>query len=632
MRSTCLWMLILASCVAGTAWSADEESVFASGKPEPAGINESSDHGLVLAALAAEAQGDFTTRERLLREAAESGAAAAARAHLGMLDVGVKKPDWKTIDESIAAAGTDSALLRYEQARRQTPDTAAGHLDMAGWCASRKLFDQARAHLTRLLDFVPDHAEARAALGYVRVGDRWVSPGEIRRLQARAAAKARSIERHRKALTPLVGRLKSKNPKDRAAARAALLALRDPSMVGAVEAALGSPDPFISQLAIDWMARVDSAEASLVLARYALLHPDETLRTSAVEKLVNRPLHDFVPELLGMLSSPVTTMIQPNFDGQGRLVGYSQAFCREGMGEKAVHIVERGFQRLIAGGRDLEALMVADAEAESTIVNQSLAEIQSSAEEIQRQNQAIAQVNGRIAAVMARVSGRLLTPDAADMWRWWDEYNETEYQNSKTESIQRSYSVSTVAVAAPESYLPPDPYSTSSIDECFVAGTPVVTRRGLRPIETILAGDMVLNRDLTTGALRWKPVLKATTRQPAATIAITLTDAGGGETFRCSTGHLFWVSGKGWKKASELRANDVVHGAQAPARIAAVEPQPSAPTYNLEVADAPNYFVGRAMLLTHDVTPREANRQAFPGQDHVRHLTDPPPVRATSGR
>ncbi len=135
---------------------------------------------------------------------------------------------------------------------------------------------------------------------------------------------------------------------------------------------------------------------------------------------------------------------------------------------------------------------------------------------------------------------------------------------------------------------------------------------GPKPIETILPGDLVLNRDLTTGALRWKPVLKATTRPPAATIAITLEETTSApETFRCSTGHLFWVSGKGWKKASELKENDILHGAKTPVRIARVEEQPIAQTFNLEVADAPNYFVGRNMILSHDVTPRETNRKRF---------------------
>jgi hypothetical protein len=95
---------------------------------------------------------------------------------------------------------------------------------------------------------------------------------------------------------------------------------------------------------------------------------------------------------------------------------------------------------------------------------------------------------------------------------------------------------------------------------------------------------------------------------------------------------LFWVSGAGWKKASELKPGDILHGAKSPARITAVEAQPAAPTYNLEVADHPNYFVGRYMILTHDVTPRETNRQLIPGHDYVRQQSEQRPVRKTASR
>jgi hypothetical protein len=616
-------MVALALAVPGVAWSADNVDASAAGR---AAVSDA--HRLVISAFEAEAVGDFDTRERLLKEAAESGSAPVAHAHLGMIDVGTKKPDWKTVDESVSAAAKDPNRLRYERVRRQTPDTAAGNLDLARWCLSRKMHDQARAHLTRLLEFVPDHAAARAALGYVSVGDRWVSPGEIERLQARAASKSKSIEQHRKTLAPLLIKLRSKTPADREAVSAAFLALRDPTMVGAIEAALDAPDPFTSKLLVEWMGQVDAVESSQVLARYSLLHPDEAVRAMAMDKLATRPLHDFVPDMLGMLSSPVTMMIQPSYDPQGRLVGYRQAFGREGMGENDIQIVDRGFQRAI-GGATLGQIMAADVTAEAVIRRQAESEVNARRLEMQRQNALIEQVSERVAAVVARVSGRLIAPVAADMWHWWDEYNETEYQSGKTERVRRSYSVATVSISGPpESAGPPD-----STGECFVAGTPVVTKVGPRSIETILPGDLVLNRDLATGALRWKPVLRATTRPPVATIAITLEETGGAaETFRCSTGHLFWVSGKGWKKASELQVDDVLHAARTPARIAHVEPQPIAETHNLEVADAPNYFVGRAMILSHDVTPRETNRQTVPGQDHVLRLSDPQVVANAGGR
>ncbi len=92
-----------------------------------------------------------------------------AQAHLGLINVGAKKHEWQTIDESIAAAAKDEKLIRYKNARSQSPDTLDGHLTMAKWCLTRNMDPQARAHLARVLEFAPDHAGAREALGHVRL-------------------------------------------------------------------------------------------------------------------------------------------------------------------------------------------------------------------------------------------------------------------------------------------------------------------------------------------------------------------------------------------------------------------------------------------------------------------------------
>ncbi len=189
-----------------------------------------------------------------------------------------------------------------------------------------------------------------------------------------------------------------------------------------------------------------------------------------------------------------------------------------------------------------------------------------------------------------------------------DAYNETEYQKYKPER----YQTTTVSCMIPL-------YWSCS---CFAAGTPVVTQMGPQAIECVTAGDLVLNKDMQTGELNWRPVLKATARTPSPMMAIALE----GETIRCTNSHLFWVSGTGWKKASELKVGEILHGAQTPARILAVEAQPAEKTYNLEVADSPNYFVGKNMLLTHDVYTTGIESSNIP-----RSGNGPATQRTTSG-
>ncbi len=619
-----LWSVVIFALggVNSVSWSAEKLDLT---KAEDAAFA----NRMVVAALEAEAKGDFVARERLLADAALGGVSDAAKWHRGLMDVGIKKPEWKSIDESIADASKDTKLAQYEKVRAQSADTADGHLAMAKWCLGRKLEDQGRAHLHRVIDFSPDHAAAHSALGFVRLGDKWLSPAELEKLEATTAAKTNSIQKHGKSLATLIDKMKSKSPKDRDAALAAFMAIKDSDAVGAVEMALSTPDLPTSKLLVEWMGQVDCVESSLVLTRYSMLHPEEAIRELATDHLVNRPLHDFVPEVLKALSSPISAMVVPNYDRQGRLTGYRQAFAREGFGEKDVQIVDARIQRVVQtlpGQRNSNrnpvaargAALAADADAETLARQQAAAEIQMRQLEMQRQNELIKQINQRIASVIARVSKLPLTDSAEAMWKWWDDYNESEMQKYKPERYKSTYATSTIP-----QYSPP-----ARTCECFVAGTPVLTQTGPKPIERIRAGDLVLNRDLATGELRWQPVLKATNRPATPTYNIYVED----ETFRCTGGHLFWVSGAGWKKASELQSGDILHAAKSPVRIAAVAPADNDPTYNLEVADSPNYFVGRQMILTHDVTPRETNRQQIPGQDYVRQLSEQRPVKKTASR
>ncbi len=166
----------------------------------------------------------------------------------------------------------------------------------------------------------------RNLLGYRRVGNGWISPREIADVAERTAWKQRSIQRYGKRIAKLVNRMNSPAASVRDRAIDELMELTDADAIGAVEAGLASPSAPPSMLAIDWMSRIDDVESSRVLARYSLMHPAESVRQSARGRLVDRPLFDFVPEMLGMLSSPVSMTIVPSFDQRGALVGYRQAF------------------------------------------------------------------------------------------------------------------------------------------------------------------------------------------------------------------------------------------------------------------------------------------------------------------
>lgn len=87
---------------------------------------------------------------------------------------------------------------------------------------------------------------------------------------------------------------------------------------------------------------------------------------------------------------------------------------------------------------------------------------------------------------------------------------------------------------------------------CFVAGTPVLTRRGWRPIESVRAGTLVLTRR------GWRPVEWSGRTGSAATLTTIATTEG--ESITCTPNHPVWVVGRGWVRADSVAQGDRLLG------------------------------------------------------------------------
>jgi hypothetical protein len=129
------------------------------------------------------------------------------------------------------------------------------------------------------------------------------------------------------------------------------------------------------------------------------------------------------------------------------------------------------------------------------------------------------------------------------------------------------------------------------------------------PIEQINVGDRVLSQDAETGELAYKPVLRTTVREPVKLLKIEF----GGESIKCSGGHPFWVCGDGWVKARDLAPGKPFHGVTGTVEIGSLGSAPAEQIYNLIVADFHSYFVGKARILSHDITIRKPTNVVVPG-------------------
>jgi hypothetical protein len=137
----------------------------------------------------------------------------------------------------------------------------------------------------------------------------------------------------------------------------------------------------------------------------------------------------------------------------------------------------------------------------------------------------------------------------------------------------------------------------------------ILTKTGLRPVEALELGDLVLAQDVNSGELKYEPVIGKTVRPPSEILKISVDD----EELRATRGHPFWVSGVGWRMAKELGDGARLHALKPSDGIRSIKSDGKAEAYNLVVAEFGTYFVGQHGFLVHDNTARRPTRAVLPG-------------------
>jgi hypothetical protein len=141
--------------------------------------------------------------------------------------------------------------------------------------------------------------------------------------------------------------------------------------------------------------------------------------------------------------------------------------------------------------------------------------------------------------------------------------------------------------------------------ECFVAGTLVATEYGLRPIETIREGDRVWSSD-DGGEASLERVTHVIADAPKATRAVVVERDGQTEMLETTDEHPFYViGGQGWTTAANLNPGDPIASLEGrPATIVSSDPTgKEKPTYNFEVENLHDYYVGSLGTLVHNICP-----------------------------
>jgi len=156
---------------------------------------------------------------------------------------------------------------------------------------------------------------------------------------------------------------------------------------------------------------------------------------------------------------------------------------------------------------------------------------------------------------------------------------------------------------------------------CFVAGTPVHTPAGLRPIESLQPGDLVLSRPEgagVAGPVRARRVLRTFETHPTELYNLTCQRADGAqETLGTTAPHPFFVVGRDeFVPAAELQVGDefLLHDGGR-ARLIGIRIESAAAgttftTYNIEVEEDHTYHVGQLGTWVHNTGAEDCARLA----------------------
>jgi RHS repeat-associated protein len=138
---------------------------------------------------------------------------------------------------------------------------------------------------------------------------------------------------------------------------------------------------------------------------------------------------------------------------------------------------------------------------------------------------------------------------------------------------------------------------------CFVAGTLVMTPEGLRSIEDIEVGDLVLAWDEKTGRVEVRPVTDLVRPEPKVVWRLEVRNAKDEvEIFHVTDDHPWFVIGRGWIETKDLRVGQKITTADRRGlMILEVTPTDRVEqTYNLTVDGFHTFLVGRDGAVVHN--------------------------------
>jgi hypothetical protein len=540
------------------------------------------------------------------------------RWHAGQVFVKGKWIDSSQLNEDQVTPKLQEYLVRRDVAELDLD----AHRRLARWCDLNNLSQQGKAHWLAITESSSDDVEARTALGHRKIGDTWYTTEQFQEVDSNMTKRLKGIENWYPKLAKLANELSSNDTKIKAKAIQQLKKIESDDSASAIGLLITQLSPEDAMPFITALRRLDSREACLALSRVALLAQSGPAFDSAIEGLKEYRMEFYVPELLSLLHDETQLQQRVSMRDNGQLV-VEQLWIANSTNEKKVEKVMKTVEtsltvvaRTSVRNESLRGREIFSSTTLRTFLLQDPRLVEAKKQEVAIQNVLAKEQNDAlnrkyksqfdsVVHVLRSATGHDAGGRVSQWWDWWDKENEDRALASK----RSSYNYRQLREETPIVYHPIEIRIVQQC-ECLVAGTLIQTAIGLKAVETLRTGDLVLSSNVTTGELSLKPVTTTTNRPPEPIIKVV----SDGDVVECTAGHRWWVSGIGWVRTKDLMEGMVLHTAKGTSMLKGIEiTDRKEPTYNLVVADNHTYFVGKESWLSSDVTPFRPVPMKVPG-------------------
>ncbi len=545
----------------------------------------------------------------------------------------IQNGQWVSLDE-LDANNISKEFELYIQRRDQATNDLQGHRQLAVWAEKHNLAEQATAHWNEVLTFDPNDATARKKLGHVLIDNRWIEKSELD--AARLANKERiaALKKWMPEVQRIVSMLESSDSKTKLKGLKQLEAINDDQAASSLQIAILQLSEPLALPMVATLKNMHSTKACYALVNVVLADPNSKVGLAAMEGLKDYDAHFYVPELLSMLELPASVRHELVYNGNGDLI-LQQIVDRETQDTKEQYVLRKLMTIDTGSTRQVESVTAPSdapfgyqfASADRLTIKARNAQAQKSAEvlagieaseraeSLNKQNLEAAKNQIAIKQILSQASGISADENSQAFWNWWPSYNErgTRFNKQEKRYYDEDYSSAVVQnTTGQQTFLqysaaPPPPPRY----DCVVAGTLVQTSRGMLPVESLKAGDLVAAMDVESGELAMRPITFWGDRTAEKTFKIATT---GGSLVEATGGHFWWVLGEGWVRSRELKPGMLIRTAHSSVEVASVESNDK-PTlvYNFVVDSSHTYFVGKERWLSWDVTALKPTLLKVPG-------------------